>query len=132
MLFPMLVAISLLLTIAMFSTKETMLGFPSFIFWELVGAYSYQQSTVTGDLYYIVFIACSIGMGVFCLMAMYGLHRSKKLQATGVEEDLADEPMLDEGGQAKDTEEIDSAISYRLAKVRAKSDARRKRWSYKG
>ena len=92
-----LIAIAVALVAAMFLSREQLLGFPCVIFWGILSGYSYQQSTATWDIYYFLFFA-SAGMAIFCAIAMYGLHKSKKLERTGEEEWLdektggADEP----------------------------------------
>jgi len=86
------------LTVAMFATRNSMLGFPCLIFWAILGGYAYTQSTVTWDWQYFLFFA-SIFMGVFCAFAAYAL-RTKKEEAR--EGDL----FFDEGGD-KDVKFID-------------------------
>ncbi len=78
------------LTVAMFATRQAMLGFPCLIFWALLGGYAYQQSATIWDLYYLLFFA-SIGMAIFCSLAAFAL-RTKK------EEKQAGEEYIDEGG----------------------------------
>lgn len=73
------------LTVAMFATRNFMLGFPSAIFWGVLGGYSYQQSQATWDWQYLLFFA-SMGMLIFSIFAAYSLR----------ERDL-DEPDTDEG-----------------------------------
>ena len=63
------------LTIAMFATRQSMLGFPSGIFWAVLGGYAYQQSLATWDWRYLLFFA-SMGMVIFAIFAAYGLRNS--------------------------------------------------------
>jgi hypothetical protein len=62
------------LTIAMFITRNMMLGFPSGIFWGILGGYSYLQSTETWDWQYLLFFA-SMGMVIFSLYAAFALRK---------------------------------------------------------
>ena len=89
MLLAALVVLTASLTVAMFATKQAMLGFPCLIFWALLGGYAYTTSTSTWDLYYLLFFA-SIGMAMFCSLAAFAL-RTKK------EEKQAGEEYIDEG-----------------------------------
>lgn len=62
------------LTVAMFTTHNMMLGFPSAIFWGILGGFAYNQSATTWDWQYLLFFA-SMGMVIFCVIAMYALRR---------------------------------------------------------
>ena len=73
------------LTVAMFATKNSMLGFPSGIFWAVMGGYSYQRSLATWDWQYLLFFA-AMGMVIFSILAAFALRKK----------DL-DEPAEDEG-----------------------------------
>lgn len=64
----------LVLTIAMFLTCNMMLGFPSAIFWGILGGYAYLQSSVTWDWQYILFFA-SMGMVIFSMFAAFALRK---------------------------------------------------------
>lgn len=75
MLFGVLAFIAVSLTVAMFATRNKLLGFPSGIFWALICGYAYTMSTVIWDLYYILFFAC-FGMTVFSIYAAFALRRS--------------------------------------------------------
>jgi hypothetical protein len=70
----MFLVIALGLTVAMFITRSLLLGFPCLIFWALLGGYSYQQSTTTWDLYYLMFFS-SMGMAIFSAYAAFALRR---------------------------------------------------------
>lgn len=71
-----LTAAALTLTFIMFLSKNMMLGFPSGIFWALLGGYSYTLSTTTWDMYYFLFFA-SMGMTIFAIYAAFGLREKK-------------------------------------------------------
>lgn len=76
MLLAVLAGITVLLTHAMFSTRQMMLGFPSAIFWAILGGYAYTTSEATWDIYYLLFFA-SMGMAIFCMFAMYALREKR-------------------------------------------------------
>lgn len=73
MLLGILSLIAVALTIAMFATRNLMLGFPSAIFWAILGGHSYLESTATWDIYYLIFFA-SMGMAIFSMYACYALR----------------------------------------------------------
>ncbi len=77
------------LTVAMFTAKQSMLGFPCFMFWALLGGYAYTMSTATWDLYYLLFFA-SVGMAIFCSLAAFALRTKKEERQVG-------EGYIDEG-----------------------------------
>lgn len=79
-----LLFIAIALTCTMFATRSMMLGFPSLIFWAILGGYAYTQSTADWDIYYFLFIASTLGMTIFCALAMYGLR--ERHEAYGEEE----------------------------------------------
>ncbi len=87
MLLATLVFIAVVLTCAMFVTKQSMLGFPSGIFWFVAGAQSY--TLITGapwvDIYFYIFFACSVGMTLFTILAAFGL-RNKDNESAGDEQ----------------------------------------------
>ena len=62
------------LTIAMFAARQYMLGFPSAIFWAIMGGVFYNQSEATWDIYYLVFFA-AMGMTIFAMFAAYGVRK---------------------------------------------------------
>jgi hypothetical protein len=62
------------LTVTMFATRNMMLGFPSAIFWGILGGYAYIQSAATWDWQYILFFA-SMGMVIFSLFAAFALRK---------------------------------------------------------
>ena len=95
MLLGILSLIAVALTIAMFATRNLMLGFPSAIFWAILGGHCYLESAATWDIYYLIFFA-SMGMAIFCMYAMYGLR----------EQDLS-EPNPDKGKYFDEMKELD-------------------------
>jgi len=75
MLVSILTFIAVGLTCTMFATKQAMLGFACVIFWAILGAYAYLQSTTPwGDIWFYMFFACMFGMTIFCALAAYGLR----------------------------------------------------------
>jgi hypothetical protein len=83
------------LTIAMFVTRNMMLGFPSAIFWGVLGGYAYQQSSATWDWQYTLFFA-AMGMVIFSIFSAYAL-RNKDL--AGPDADRV--RYIDEGGSKR-------------------------------
>lgn len=107
MLLPLAI-IALGLTIAMFLSRNSMLGFPSAMFWMILGAYEYTQSVtpwVSVEFYFA--IACMLGMVTFCSLAAYGL-RERKDTGTDRDEYLDESPDAEyygEGGQQTEPSE---------------------------
>lgn len=130
-----LVIIPLVLTLAMFVTREMMLGFPCVIFWAILGGWCYQQSTVTWDIDYFSFFA-SMGMVIFSLMAMWGLRTRKQEVEEGdtyIDEGTGKgEKFIDEGGKTE-TEDIESGTESgtRSGEIRARAAARHNRGGHK-
>lgn len=130
-----LIALGLLamgLTVAMFHTRNSMLGFPSAIMWAILGAYAYTESTIPwGDWQFFLFFASAFGMVIFTALAAYGLREKR--------DTLADEEMgKGEGeyiGEEKgkddifaglfDTEEEELMSSERTLALREKARQRR-------
>jgi len=95
--------IAVILTYCMFQTKQMMLGFPCVIFWAITGGYAYELSTALWDIYYFMFIACTLGMTIFSALAMYDLRgKNKTLGETEDSEQFYDE------GEAKEIPESES------------------------
>jgi len=123
------------LTYAMFHNKQVMLGFPSAIFWALLGGHSYTLSTVTWDMYYFLFFA-SMGMTIFSLVAMYAL-RSKDLAGPDADKGA----FIDERGRGDEIgyteeeqgdsldpsleDEVEPSMSKHTAAVRDRAKKRR-------
>jgi len=114
-----LLAIAVALTFIMFLSRNMMLGFPSAMFWAIMGGHCYGQSTATWDIYYLLFFA-AFGMAIFCMIAAYALRTKKEEAEEG-------DQLLDEGAD-KDMRFIDEkeerGISRRVRSVR---DRARKR-----
>lgn len=87
-----LISLAVGLTIAMFVTRNSMLGFPSGIFWAIAGGYAYQQSSATWDLQYLIFFA-AMGMVIFSIFAAFAL---RKRDLSGPDADRGQ--FIDEGG----------------------------------
>lgn len=73
MLLGILAILAVVLTVALFATRNLMLGFPATIFWAILGGHCYQESTASWDIYYLIFFA-SFGMAIFSMYSMYGLR----------------------------------------------------------
>lgn len=79
-----LTIIALGLTVTMFASRQMLLGFPSLIFWAILSGHSYNESIITWDVYYFIFFA-SMGMAIFCAVAMYAL-RTRDLSGPDADE----------------------------------------------
>lgn len=97
-----LLALALLataLTVAMFLSKNAMLGFPSAIMWAILGVYAYTESAIPwGDYQFYLAFSSLLGMTTFCMYGAYGLREKK--------DTLADESM------DEDSKETNGAIQY--------------------
>jgi hypothetical protein len=136
MLFGILAIIVVALTVAMFATKQSMLGFPCLIFWALLSGYSYQQSVTTWDLYYLLFFS-SMGMAIFCTFAAFALRTKKEERQVGeeyIDEGEDDSRYADEsrpGGNGFDVEKTEKSKmdsgepSRRVRVVRERAERRR-------
>lgn len=90
------------LTCTMIATKQSLLGFPSAIFWAIAGGYSYSQSTALWDIYYFIAIASLLGMTIFCVLGMYALREKR--------DSYGDESMERSDGQFIDEGKNDNAL----------------------
>jgi len=135
MLLAGLIVIATALTVTMFASKSSMLGFPCLIFWAIMGGYCYQESTATWDLYYLTFFG-AFGMAIFCAFAAYALKTKKEEAEEG---DLffdeggdKDVKFIDEGSSSKtDKGAIDEdgeKLSRRTRSIRERASRRRTRW----
>jgi hypothetical protein len=77
-LLSLLLVVALALNCTMYATGRSSLGFASAIFWFLAGI----QSLVTlhtgaawSDIYYYLFIVCSIGMTIVCAVSSLGMRK---------------------------------------------------------
>jgi len=130
-----LTVLALGLTIAMFATRQMMLGFPCLIFWSILSGYFYQESTTTWDIYYLLFFG-SIFMGIFCAYAAFALRTKKEVAHEG---DLFfdeggdnDVRFIDEGGSVKsgdtETDDVSDKPGRRARDIRERAKRRRARW----
>lgn len=70
--------IAVLLTITMFFSRQSMLGFPCAIFWAITGARAFTLSTIPwGDIEFFVFIGSILGMTPFTAYAAFGLREKR-------------------------------------------------------
>ncbi len=91
-LFQMMIAgIATWLTAAMFTSRNSMLGFATAGWWFIFGGYNYQLKTVANvtDIHYALFWFSCVGMTIFCSMAAFGLREVKDTEA---ESDADTEP----------------------------------------
>lgn len=101
---PLLVIVATALTCTMFLTRSMMLGFPSAIFWAIVGGYFYTLSTTVWDIYFVSAFACLLGMTPFSALAAYGLREKhdtlaeEEIERGGNERYFDEEPEPDMGG----------------------------------
>jgi len=124
-MFLALLLIPVALTWAMFHTRDLMLGFPSAVFWFVLGGYCYQQSAITWDINYFIFFA-SMGMGIFCMYAMYGL-RIKDLSGPDADEGtfFDEEQESDLRGDVERQGEEGDQPSSRVKAIRDRATRRR-------
>ena len=100
--------IAVVLTCTMFAARNSMLGFPSAIFWALTGAWSYTQSTATWDIYFIMAFACFLGMVAFSALGAYAL-REKRDTIADVEFEKEEGKLIDDKPKAEE-DELDKAF----------------------
>lgn len=128
MIFLFLSLIPLGLTVGMFASKQSMLGFPCTIFWAILGGYAYTQSTIPwGDWQYFLFIGCLIGMAPFSAVAAFALRTKKEEAAIGeefIDEGREQEVFIDEKVGREDGG--DGKGSRRALGVRDRAEKRRK------
>ena len=118
-----LLAIAVALTFTMFHTKQMMLGFPSAMFWAILGGHSYTLSAFDWDVYYFLFFASAFGMTVFCIFAAYGLREAKDEgsdKGDFIDEGKEDGQYIDEGKG-----EEGEPVSKRTRRLRARAKDRR-------
>ncbi len=99
---------AVVLTVAMFATRQSMLGFPSAIFWAITGAQAYTLSTVPwGDIYYYIAFASLLGMTSFTALGAFGLREKRDTLADeGMDDDskVKDDSFIDEHEKEADTD----------------------------
>jgi len=128
MLFIALAVIALGLTVAMFASRNAMLGFPSGIFWAVFGGYCYTLSTATWDVYYITFFASALGMTTFAIFGAFALREKRD---TIADDEMDEDVGAGEGGfideqPAKPTKP--AKATTRSSELHRRADARRKRY----
>ncbi len=74
MLLTLLGFVAVILTLVMFQSKNSALGFPCAIFWFLFGIQAYTLYAVMWDVYYCIFFASCIGMTPFSAYIAFGLR----------------------------------------------------------
>ena len=102
-----LIFVAVVLTVTMFATRQAMLGWPCVIFWAIAGAHSFTLATAPWvDIYFYLFLACSLGMTIFCMMAQFGLKEKK--DRTDKEEYIDEQggKAIDDTGKTPDIENI--------------------------
>ncbi len=124
--------IALGLTMAMFHTRNMLLGFPCVIFWAVLGGYAYTESTVVwGDWQYYLFFA-SMGMVIFSALAMYALRTPKEEKEEGdefIDEGKDETRYIDEGSPSEGDSPEGSEVSKRTKGVRGRAKERREKAS---
>ncbi len=130
-----LVFIAVVLTCAMFFSKNMMLGFPSMMFWAIAGAQSYTLSSIPwGDWQYYLFFA-SFGMAIFSALAMYSL-REKRDTIADEEMERGDGKLIGDDDKEKDMfgddEEAAVIPSERSRRLRERAEKRRSKPIRKG
>jgi len=95
--------IAVYLTVAMFRSKDAMLGFPCGMFWAIEGAYFYSLTFI--DVFEpiniflrLVGFACAFGMTIFTIIAAFGL-RERRDSLLDVEMQKGEGNYIDEKGK---------------------------------
>lgn len=97
------------LTMALFITRESMLGFPCGIFWAILAGFAYNESAATWDLHYFIFFG-AIGMCIFTIYAAFAIRRSDLKAPDADEEPYYDEMKRDNMGKELKTIEGDYTV----------------------
>lgn len=121
-----LIFLPLGLTIAMFWTRERMLGFPCGIFWAILGGYAYTLSEATWDIYYLLFFASAFGMVIFTILAAYGLRERRDTIAER-ELEKGEGDYIDEGTDEGEGRKGEPKMSKRTKGIRARVKERREK-----
>lgn len=82
-------SIAVSLTMAMFLSRQAMLGFAAAIFWFLFGAHCYTYSIATWDLYFLISFGSILGMGFLCIYGAFGLREKRDVDTD--EDEFIDE-----------------------------------------
>jgi hypothetical protein len=134
MLLAVLGVLAAALTCAMFASRQSMLGFPAAMFWAMFGAYCYQQSTATWDMYFLIAFASLLGMVFFCMYSAYGLRENNDQKGTDEDEYIDEKAKSgDEEGAYFGESKNDTAedkddqphISQRTAELRERARKRK-------
>lgn len=84
--------IAVMMTVAMFVTKQTILGFPAALFWLILGGYAFTESTVAwGDWQYYLGFGSIAGMAIFTAL-LAALSLRSKPDLTDDDNDKGDPP----------------------------------------
>lgn len=92
MLLMILAFIAVVLTLAMFISRQAMLGFACVIFWSLFGADCIVLSAAPWDVYFTTGFGAMLGMNILCGMGAFGLREKRD---TGTDRD----EYIDESGE---------------------------------
>ena len=129
--FAVLALIPTILTFAMFTSRNEMLGWPCAGFWFIFGAYNYMVKAASDytDINYVLFWFSCVGMTIFCALAAYGLREVKDVDA---ESDADTEPhdpeeYPDEAPKGTYETDPDDDFSQQSAGTRALRERARKR-----
>lgn len=129
MLMAALTAIAVILTATMFATRNSMLGFPSAMFWALLGGYAYTLSTTTWDIYFLFAFASLLGMVTFTALGAYGLREKQdSIGEQSMEGKLEDDDgFFDEKPEPDLRGDVEMPEQTRSEKIRARAAKRRKK-----
>ena len=110
--------IAVMLTVAMYVTKESMLGFACAIFWAILGGYAYSESTTPwGDWQYFLAFASLFGMVTFTALAAYGLREKR--------DSIGDEEMENGDGDYPDEGKGKDDLTHYSGKEGGATESRR-------
>lgn len=106
-----LIFVPLGLTVAMFISRQAMLGFPCALFWAVLGGYAYTQSTTPwGDWQYYLFFASAFGMTTFTALAAFGL-REKRDTLADKDMEKGEGEYIDEGRNDEKKDKMDDLFA---------------------
>lgn len=119
------ITVAIGLTAILFITRQVFLGFAAGGAWMIFGAYCYQQSEATWDIYYALGWFSMLGLMLVCILGAFAMRREDRsaIEKAGEMEEPAEvgeEEELDEFGGKK--------IPSRSDKIRARADKRRNRF----
>lgn len=130
MLLTLLIFAAVVLTCTMFATRNSMLGFPSVIFWAIAGGQAYTLSIIDWDIYFLIAFASLLGMVTFTALGAWGL-REKRDTIADEEIERGEGEYVDEGNGKKD--ELDTVFgeaenkpSRRVRELRERAEKRRR------